>query len=281
MLPAAFISRTKDHKDFGLHFWGGNAMVNARLEVRDVSWGIPHNPGIISDLSFTVQPGEILGVVGPNGAGKSTLLRLLYRYIKPLNGTIRIDGDDIWTLRSRIVAQKVAVVLQEGYTDFPLTVQEVVGMGRLPHQNGLARRGDDLQAVSRILADLNLGHLASRTINNLSGGERQMVMVAKALAQEPKVLILDEPTNHLDIRHKLEILALVKELGITTVCTLHDLNSAANLVDKILVLAKGRKVGFGRFEDTLSPQVIADTFSVSSYKNYLNPNHSLHYSFHL
>ena len=256
-------------------------MTNVKLEVRNVSWGVPDNPSILTNISFKVHLGEILGIVGPNGSGKSTLLRLIYRYLKPKEGIILVDDKDIWSIDAKSVAREIAVVLQESFTDFPLTVREIISLGRLPFQRQSALNGADSSRIDVILERLKLKHLASRKINLLSGGERQMVMVARALVQEPTILILDEPTNHLDIRHKLEILSLIQDLSITTICTLHDLNSAANLVDKILILDQGKKIGFGSYEETLTPTVFSNTYAVKSYKNFLDPDRSLHYSFQL
>ena len=256
-------------------------MKHSKLEVRNLYWGVQERQNILKNISFKLELGEILGVLGPNGSGKSTLLRLIYRYIKPKKGNILVDGQDIWQIAPKWVAQKIAVVLQENAAEFPLTVKEVVLLGRIPYRSKHSRPGHDFSLVAKVMESLNLSHLANRKLNTLSGGERQMVMAARAIVQEPSIFILDEPTNHLDIRNKLEILSLIKSLGITTVCTLHDLNSAANLVDKVLILDRGEMVGYGSYEETLTQDIISKTYTVKSYKNFLEPDQSIHFSFQI
>ena len=210
------------------------------IALEEVSWSEPKNRKIIlHPISFELLPGRILGIVGPNGAGKSTLLRLLYRYLKPTSGTVRVDGIDIWEMPARKVACKVAAVLQEHPSDFSFTVKEIVGLGRTPHRRwfGSANGERDNEIISYALSRLNLDELADRELITLSGGERQRVMVARALAQEPKILILDEPTNHLDIRQQLETIKLLKDLQITIVTSLHDLNMASSCCDDVLLLS--------------------------------------------
>ena len=186
-------------------------------------------------------PGEILGVVGPNGAGKSTLLRLLYRFHTPLRGHILVDGINLAEVSRRDSARLIAAVLQERPAEFALTVREVVALGRIPHRSGLSASGaDDHEAVERAISILDLEGLEARPLNTLSGGERQRVMLARALAQQPRILVLDEPTNHLDIRFKLKMLALLRLLGLTVVCSLHELNAALEFADRVLVLSNGR-----------------------------------------
>ena len=192
-------------------------------------------------MSFKLKPRKILGVVGPNGAGKSTLLRLLYRYYKPTTGKIKINGIDIWQLTSRQVACSIATVLQENSSDFSLTVREIVTLGRTPYSKWLTNSNSesDKKIVQSSIDRLSLTKFENRHLNTLSGGERQRVMVARALAQEPDILILDEPTNHLDIRQQLEILNLLKDLSITVITSLHDLNMARINCDEILILKDG------------------------------------------
>ena len=220
----------------------------ASLQLNAVAWAPPrsHAP-ILHDTSLTLEPGRVLGVVGPNGAGKTTLLRLLYRFHRPTSGSVLVDGEDIWTLSARDVSRMVAAVLQEQPTDFALTVWEIVGLGRTPHRKGFAVSDGarDERIVCDALERLDLHGFADRHLGTLSGGERQRVMVARALAQEPRLLILDEPTNHLDIRHQLEVLKLIRDLPLTIVTSLHDLNMAAGACDDILLLNAGRSLGFG------------------------------------
>lgn len=257
-------------------------MIAAALTVRDLGWSPPGAAPILSGIGFDLAPGRMLGVVGANGAGKSTLLRMLYRFHRPRSGTVRLDGTDLWRLSARDAARRIAVVLQEQPTDFALTVREIVALGRTPHRRGFAGGGArDEAVITRALERLELTAMAGRALGTLSGGEKQRVMVARALAQEPGLLILDEPTNHLDIRHQLEVLALVRGLGVTVVTSLHDLNLATGLCDDILVLADGRGLGFGPPGDVLTETLVARAFSVTARRETLHPSGKPHFTFHL
>jgi len=231
----------------------------ASLTLQHVSWG----GGILHPVSLQLGAGRVLGVLGPNGAGKSTLLRLIYRYTRPETGRVLVDDADIHRLSARRVAQRVAAVLQEQPTDFALTVAEIVALGRAPHRRALAGpSAHDAHLVDHALERLSLQDFAHRPFGTLSGGERQRVMIARALAQEPGLIVLDEPTNHLDIRHQLEVLRLVRGLGITVVASLHDLNLVRDFADDLLVLADGHALAFGPVDKVLTPDLIARAFGV-------------------
>jgi iron complex transport system ATP-binding protein len=235
----------------------------AALAVTGLSWGPAADRVILQPLDFTVAPGEILAVVGPNGAGKSTLLRCLYRYHRPLTGSIQLDGKDIWQLDPRACARRIATVVQETASDFGLTVFEIAELGRTPHGGGWAAGGDD----TRVLAALDmmgLRQLSGREFSSLSGGEKQRAMIARGLVQSPGLLILDEPTNHLDIRHQLEVLDLLRGLGITVIVSLHDLALASSHADRVLVLDKGRMLDIGPPLQVLTPERIRDIFAVET-----------------
>jgi len=256
----------------------------ARLTVTDVSWSPSRGPtALLQKTSFALEPGRVLGVVGPNGAGKTTLLRLLYRFHRPSTGSVQIDGADIWSLSARVVAQRVAAVLQEQPSDFALTVAEIVALGRTPHRRGFAgvAGARDLDIIDAALARMALTDLASRHLGTLSGGERQRVMVARALAQEPRLLILDEPTNHLDIRHQLEVLDLIRTLPLTIVTSLHDLNLAAGVCDDVILLNAGRTIGFGPPAQVLSEASVSDAFQVIARREALSLSQTDHLTFHL
>ncbi len=258
-------------------------MKAADLDVKDVSWA-PNKSDqpVLHPTSFQVSAGRILGVVGPNGAGKSTLLRLLYRFQKPHQGQVLVDGQDIWSMPARDAAKRIAAVLQEQASTFGLTVQEIVRLGRTPHRSGFAASktsGEDV--VERVLATLNLENLADRDVGTLSGGEKQRVMVARALAQEPQVLILDEPTNHLDVRHQLEIVSLIRSLGMTIVVSLHDLNMANGICDDVLVLKDGHPQGFGPPQNILTDSLVSNTFRVDALRENLALSGATHFSFSL
>lgn len=258
-------------------------MSAADLTVNDVSWGPPKSPQpVLHSTTFSVAAGRVLGVVGPNGAGKSTLLRLLYRFQKPQTGQVSVAGQDIWSMPARDAARRIAAVLQEQASAFGLTVREIVRLGRTPHRSGFAKSGAiDEQIVDRVLTRLSLQTLADRDFGTLSGGERQRVMVARALAQEPQILILDEPTNHLDVRHQLEVVSLIRSLGLTIVVSLHDLNMANGLCDDVLILKHGRPQGFGPPRTLLTDTLVSDTFCVDAQREHLAPSGASHFSFTL
>ena len=256
----------------------------AHLTVSDVSWRAPRGgETILHPISFDLAPGRVLGIVGPNGAGKSTLLRLLYRYQRPATGTVKVDDADIWSVSAKDVARKVAAVLQEQPTDFALTVREIVALGRTPHRKGFAglAGAHDAAIVTEALDRLDLGEFTDRQMGTLSGGERQRVVVARALAQEPRLLILDEPTNHLDIRHQLEVLALIKDLPLTIVTSLHDLNMAAQVCDDVLILQAGKPLGFGPPDTVFNEGAVSEAFGVIARQERLSPTNTKHMTFHL
>jgi len=256
----------------------------AHLSVEGASWSEPKSKRtILKPISFDLAPGGVLGVVGPNGAGKSTLLRLLYRYHAPTIGVVKVDGVDIWSVPARKAAQTVAAVLQEQPTDFALTVREIVALGRTPHRKGFGGGAGawDTAIVQDALDQLGLAHFASRQLGTLSGGERQRVMVARALAQEPRLLILDEPTNHLDMRHQLEVLALIRALPLTIVTSLHDLNMATAVCDQVLMLQGGAPLRFGAPQTVLTESAVSEVFQVTARQERLEPSDTKHLTFHL
>ncbi len=250
------------------------------LRADSLSWGPKGAPDILRDISFDLPRGEVLAICGPNGAGKSTLLRLIYRYLAPRSGRILLAGDDLGRMAPRIAARRIAAVLQEQPTDFALTVREMVGLGRLPHRDGIAGAGArDSAVIAAALRLLDLTRFAEARFGRLSGGERQRVMIARALAQEPELLVLDEPTNHLDIRHQLELLALLRQLGLTVVLTLHDLTLAAEYADRLMILCGGRLLAQGSPAEVLTPDIIARAFDVTARIDTSGP--APRFSFHL
>jgi iron complex transport system ATP-binding protein len=232
------------------------------LELRKVTWGPKRAPAILNDISFTLAEGEVLAICGANGAGKSSLLRLLYRHQAPLSGSVILQGRDLWLTPAREAARTVAAVLQEQPSDFALTTRDIVSLGRLPHRKGMGPGSRDRAITDAAMARMDLAHFADRRFGTLSGGERQRVMVARALAQEPRLLVLDEPTNHLDIRHQLELLRLLRGLGLAVVCTLHDLTLAAEFADRVLILDQGRVIADAPPDQALTEATIAKAFHV-------------------
>ncbi len=220
---------------------------------------------IVSEVSLDIRPGQFVGLVGPNGSGKTTLLRSLHRALKPASGSILIAGDDLWRLEPRQAAQRIAVVAQDNAVGFDFTASEVAAMGRIPHQFGFqAERDEDRRLVAESLDSLGLAQLAHRSFNTLSGGERQRTLIARALVQQAPILLLDEPTNHLDIHYQLDVLHRVRDLGLTTIAALHDLNLAAAWCDAICVLAEGRIVAGGPPNEALTAERISAVFRVQA-----------------
>lgn len=233
------------------------------VDLTDVHLEIDGLP-IVAAASLRAETGEMVGIIGPNGSGKSTLLRSIYRTLRPVGGLVAVGDDDVWSLSSRQSAQRTAVVAQETTADFDFSVTEVVTMGRSPHL-GLLQREDesDREIVADAMVRAGIADKSERVFATLSGGEKQRVLVARALAQRSRVLILDEPTNHLDIRAQLELLELVRDLGITAIAALHDLNLAAHYCDRLTVLDRGRVVAAGTIKEVLTPALLADVFGVA------------------
>ncbi len=220
---------------------------------------------LVDQASLHVSPGEVVGLVGPNGAGKSTFLRTFYRALRPTSGRVLLDGEDVWRMPGRRLAQRLAAVLQETSGDFELTVYDVVAMGRTPHKRAFAGDdADDRDIITRSLAQLHVDALAHAPFDRLSGGEKQRVLIARALAQRTGTMVLDEPTNHLDLRHQLDALRLVRRLGVTAVVALHDLNLAAAFCDRICVMAGGRVVATGKPEEVLTAPLLSEVYEVEA-----------------
>ena len=218
---------------------------------------------ICSEVSLVVESGQVVGIVGPNGSGKTTLLRSVYRVLRPRLGRMLVGEDDLWELQPSEAARRIAVVVQEPTSDFEFTVREVVMMGRSPHQSAFAKESaDDRHRVDVALDHVGITALATRSFSTLSGGEKQRALIARALVQEARVLILDEPTNHLDIRYQLEVLELVRGVGVTTLMSIHDVNLAAQYCDHIVVLHDGRVQAAGPAEVVLIPEVLEPVFGV-------------------
>jgi iron complex transport system ATP-binding protein len=221
----------------------------------------------VREVSFTVAPGEVVGIVGPNGSGKTTVLRAVTRVHRPRSGRVLLDGQDIYALPARQAALALAVVTQNGHVDFDVSVQELVLMGRHPHLRGLRGEGpDDFRACRRALELTDTAGLGQRLVATLSGGERQRVELARALAQEPRLLVLDEPTAHLDIAYQLEVMELVAALnvreGMTVLMVIHDLNLAARFCHRLILLKEGRVCANGHPEVVLTAPVVEEVYGI-------------------
>lgn len=218
---------------------------------------------IIEDVSLSVKNGEFVGIIGPNGSGKSTLLRSIYRIIEPNSGTILLDGQDLKKIKLAESAKKMGVVGQFNTINFDFTVFEMVLMGRTPHKNSLETdTRQDYEIATEALRKVGMENHAHRSFSTLSGGEKQRIILARALAQQPKLLILDEPTNHLDIKYQLQTLSIVKSLGIGVLAALHDLSLAAMYCDKLYVVKSGKVITSGKPQDILTPQLIRDVYEI-------------------
>ncbi|MBI3959168.1 MAG: ABC transporter ATP-binding protein [Chloroflexi bacterium] len=236
-----------------------------KLFVENVSWSVEERT-IVDSVLLDVQPGEFVGLIGPNGSGKSSLLRTIYRVLKPDAGLITLDEESVWAMDARQAALRTAVVAQERMSEFDFTVYEIVMMGRNPHKGLFDRDTEaDFAIIENALEQVNMLPFVSRTFQTLSGGEKQRVLLARALVQQARFLVLDEPTNHLDIRYQLEMLMLVKDLGVTTLAALHDLNLAAHYCDRLFMIDKGRVVSSGRPEDVLQPARIRQVYHVDAH----------------
>ena len=223
---------------------------------------------ILRGVDLEVPRGDFLGLLGPNGAGKTTVLRLLSGVLRASAGRVEVEGRDVAAISARTLARTVAVVPQESAPTFPFLVEEVVLMGRSPHLGRLAFEGDrDREIAERAMRETATLDFASREMGSLSGGERQRVLIARALAQEPRLLLLDEPTSFLDLRHRVELFRLLERLnrerGLTVVAVSHDLNLAARHCRRIALARDGRIVADGPPESVLVEQTLRDVYGVA------------------
>ncbi len=224
----------------------------------------------LKDIDFQVKSGELLGVIGPNGSGKTTL-------VKNITGVLKSDGQvyfnnkeiSLSSLDRKSIARKIGVVPQKSQLKGDFTVREVIEMGRYPHQSKFKK--DDKsgrKVVDKIIDKLNLNKFTERFTGELSGGEFQKVLVARALAQEPEILIFDEATSHLDINHSIDIFKLARELikqnQLTVIAIIHDLNLAAQFCDRLMVLKKGEKVSIGNPEEIITEEMLSSIFDLEA-----------------
>jgi iron complex transport system ATP-binding protein len=223
---------------------------------------------ILRDVSFRVEPGERVALIGPNGAGKSTLLRVVAGILRPNAGRVELEGVPVAAMDRTAVARRLAVVPQQTALPFSMRVEEVVALGRLPHEDGIrGARPADRAAVASAIDRVGLGGLLGRDARELSQGERQLVLLGLAVAQEAPTLLLDEPTVHLDLRHQVEAMELMRDLnrqdGTTLVAVLHDLALAAHFFPRLILLDHGRLVADGTPADVLTDARIREVFGVA------------------
>ncbi|PIE59974.1 MAG: hypothetical protein CSA32_01125 [Desulfobulbus propionicus] len=251
-----------------------------RLHIENLSWGVDGKK-IVDNVNLEINNGEFVGIVGPNGSGKSSLLKCIYRVNRPLSGTIFLNDRNIWNMSAKELAKKAASVIQETSEQFELKVKEVVMMGRNPHKGIFDRDNkEDHILVNRALEEVGLIDFRERFFHTLSGGEKQRTLIARALAQQAKILMLDEPTNHLDIHYQLEIMELVKKIKITSLVVMHDLNLAAMYCDRIYVMNKGKIDSCGRPEEILTEELINKVYRVNVTIQRQEKTGSMHLSFY-
>ena len=222
---------------------------------------------VLGDISLSLEPGRFYGLLGPNGSGKTTLLDLLFGHKKPSRGHISLQGRDIGTYSQRQLARQMALVPQTDQINFPFAVQEVVAMGRYPHLSRFqALSPQDMDLVDEVMDQAGIGHLRSRPVTALSGGEKQRVIFARALAQATPILLLDEATSNLDIKHGLQLMGLTRDLvhsqGLTVVAVFQDLNLAAAFCHRLIFLRHGRVYTWGPTEEVLTSQTLGEVFEV-------------------
>lgn len=243
-----------------------------KIQVKNLKFSID-NKEILKDISFDVPKGSFVGIIGPNGSGKSTLLKNIYRLYKPSSGKIILDNKDLFTMKDKECAKEIAVLAQESNSQFDFTVEQIVKMGRYPYKSVFEDYSkDDLKMVSEMLKKVGLDDYSHRSFSNLSGGEKQRALIARALVQNTDFLILDEPTNHLDIGYQIQLMDLVKSMKITTLSAIHDMNIASMYCDYLIVMKDGKIKKFGNVEEVITAQTLKEIFGVNAYvgKNPIN-----------
>jgi iron complex transport system ATP-binding protein len=231
------------------------------LSIRELSWRVK-DLSILRDVDIDIHRGGFVGLIGPNGSGKTSLLRILYRYLTPSKGDVKLNGRSIWKYSQRDYSQYIGVVLQESPRKIGLTVEQVVALGMIPQSGLFSWAAPTASQVNLVLEQVGLTHFSKASFDDLSGGEKQRCMIARALIQQPELLIFDEPTNHLDIHYQFDILNLVRKLGKTAIASIHDLNLAMTYCDSVIVLDRGSVAAQGRPEDIITPALLNDVFQV-------------------
>ena len=240
--------------------------MNDYIKIQNLSFKY-YNNTVLKNIDFNVIKGSFISILGPNGSGKTTLLKNLCRLLKPLSGNIVLEKDDIKGLKYKEFAKKIAVVHQGTDMSFEFSVYDVVLMGRYPYQRIFRNESDiDFNIVKNAMTETGVWDLREKSINEISGGERQRVMIARSLAQEPEILLLDEPISHLDIKHQINILNLCKKLNdekkITVISTLHDINLASRYSDYILLINNGTIEKFDTPEKVLTEENIEKVYNI-------------------
>ncbi len=250
-----------------------------KVQVKNLKFSIDKKE-ILKDISFNVPKGSFIGVIGPNGCGKSTLLKNIYRLHKPSSGNILLDNKELSNMKDKECAKEIAVLAQESNSQFDFTVEQIVKMGRYPYKSMFEDYSkNDLKMVEDMLKKVGLNNYSDRSFSNLSGGEKQRTLIARALVQDTDFLILDEPTNHLDIGYQIQLMDLIKSLNITTLSAIHDMNMASMYCDYLVVMKDGEVINFGKVNDVITSSMLKDIFGVNAYVG-INPiNKKLQVSF--
>ncbi|MGE7844068.1 ABC transporter ATP-binding protein [Lysinibacillus sp. NPDC093712] len=226
---------------------------------------------IVKDISIQVKKQQFVGLIGPNGCGKSTLLKSIYKSLVPQKGMVFLDNLDVLKSSEKKISKHLGVVGQFNEMHFDLTVQQMVLLGRTPHKKMLeSDTQQDFDIVEEALVRTNLLDYKNRSFLSLSGGEKQRVILARTIAQQPKFMILDEPTNHLDIRYQIEILSCVKDLNIGVLAALHDLEMAAQYCDYLYAVKDGEIYAHGTPEEVLIPDTIEALYQIKC-QTFINP----------
>ncbi len=234
------------------------------LTAKDIQVSIGEKK-ILKNISLKVDEGVFCALIGPNGSGKSTFLKSVYQMMKIEQGVILLNQQDIKQYSKKQLARKMAVVGQFHQINFEYSVMDIVLMGRTPHLGLLEKEKEkDFQLAREALQKVGMGNYEERNFQTLSGGEKQRVILARALTQSPRFLILDEPTNHLDIRYQLEILSIIKELNVSVLTALHDLNIAAQYCDYIYMIKDGKIIISGKPEKIITTENIKSVYDVEA-----------------
>jgi len=237
-----------------------------KIKVENLSHSYGHEK-VLNNISINIENDHFITVVGPNGSGKTTLIKKLLRNFKLTKKTIFLDNKDVVDYKSKEFAKKIAAVQQNTNINYDFSVEDIVLMGRTPYiERFKSETHKDYEIVERVLKETDLYELKDRSFLELSGGEKQRVIIARALAQEPEILILDEPINHLDIKHKVKIMKLMKKLsvekGIVIITILHDLNFSLKYSDYCILLKNGEIYDDGHPNDVLTQKNISDVYDV-------------------
>lgn len=236
------------------------------IELKDVTFAYDSEP-VLHGVSLRVPEGAMLGIIGPNSSGKSTMLRLMAGILQPGRGSVFVRGRNSAHLNRREAARDVSFVPQETPASFPFRVSEIVLMGRTPHMPAISfEREEDVAVARRALEDTDTYHLRDRFLDELSGGERQLVIIARALAQDAPVMLLDEPTTFLDMRHRIDVFETVarlnRERGRTIVIVSHDLNLASLYCDRLVLIKAGKIIADGEPSEVLREEALEESYGV-------------------